>query len=262
MVSMPGSASAPCNADLRVQAARVTTVSRGARPVVQLSAGDAIEMAAARRLSVVPAGLLPECRPGERLDGPGGSDVLLAGVDPRCRGSRHRHGPAAAAPLAACKPAARPAGEDEQDSTTRQEATVARYRAVKTVDELLARARAMLPHRLSPAEALRAQASGALLIDIRGDDQRRDDGLIPGAIVLTRNCLEWRCDPASEWRHHPPGPAHHPGLRPGIPVQPCRGDPAATRPDPRHRPRWRIHRLGRSRPTRDHPGDSRPRPIR
>jgi hypothetical protein len=80
VVSMPGSAPAPCNADLRVQAARVTTVSRGARPVVQLSAGDAIEMAAARRLFVVPAGLLPECRPGERLDGPGGSDVLLAGV--------------------------------------------------------------------------------------------------------------------------------------------------------------------------------------
>jgi rhodanese-related sulfurtransferase len=78
---------------------------------------------------------------------------------------------------------------------------MARYRAVKTVDELLARARAMLPPRPSPAEALHAQASGALLIDIRGDDQRREDGLIPGAIVLPRNCLEWRCDPASQWRH-------------------------------------------------------------
>ncbi len=69
-----------------------------------------------------------------------------------------------------------------------------------TVDELLARARATLPHRPSPAEALRAQARGALLVDIREDDQRRD-GLIPGAIVLPRNSLEWRCDPASEWRH-------------------------------------------------------------
>jgi rhodanese-related sulfurtransferase len=78
---------------------------------------------------------------------------------------------------------------------------MARYRAVTTVDELLARARAMLPHRPSPAEAWHAQASGALLIDIRGDDQRRADGLIPGAIVLPRNCLEWRCDPASPWRH-------------------------------------------------------------
>jgi rhodanese-related sulfurtransferase len=70
----------------------------------------------------------------------------------------------------------------------------------KTVDELLAEARAKLPHRPSPAEALRAQASGALLVDIREDDQRRD-GLIPGAIVLPRNSLEWRCDPACEWRH-------------------------------------------------------------
>jgi rhodanese-related sulfurtransferase len=70
----------------------------------------------------------------------------------------------------------------------------------KTVDELLAQARATLPHRPSPVEALRAQARGALLLDIREDDQRRD-GLVPGAIVLPRNSLEWRCDPASEWRH-------------------------------------------------------------
>ena len=78
---------------------------------------------------------------------------------------------------------------------------MARQRVTKTVDELLAQARATLPDRPSAAEAACAQASGALLIDIRGDDQRREDGLIPGAIVLPRNCLEWRCDPASEWRH-------------------------------------------------------------
>jgi len=64
--------------------------------------------------------------------------------------------------------------------------------AAKTVDQLLAQARAMLPDRPSPAEALHAQASGALLIDIREDDQRREDGLIPGALVLPRNSLEWR----------------------------------------------------------------------
>lgn len=73
--------------------------------------------------------------------------------------------------------------------------------AAKTIEELLAQARATLPDRPSPAEALRAQASGALLIDIREDDQRRKDGLIPGAIVLPRNALEWRCDPSSDWRH-------------------------------------------------------------
>jgi len=78
---------------------------------------------------------------------------------------------------------------------------MARRRAAMTVDELLARARGTLPDRPSPAEAFHAQASGTLLIDIREDDQRRADGLIPGAIVLPRNSLEWRCDPASEWRH-------------------------------------------------------------
>ena len=78
---------------------------------------------------------------------------------------------------------------------------MARRHTAKTVDELLAQARATLPDRPSPAEALHAQANGALLIDIRGDDQRHEHGLIPGAIVLPRNCLEWRCDPASEWRH-------------------------------------------------------------
>jgi len=74
-------------------------------------------------------------------------------------------------------------------------------RTAKTADELLMEARALLPHRPSPAEAHAAQATGALLIDIRGDDQRRADGLIPGAVLLPRNALEWRCDPASRWRH-------------------------------------------------------------
>jgi len=78
---------------------------------------------------------------------------------------------------------------------------MARHRTAKTIDELLVRARATLPDRPSPAEAFHAQANGALLIDIRGDDQRREGGLIPGAIVLPRNSLEWRCDMASEWRH-------------------------------------------------------------
>jgi rhodanese-related sulfurtransferase len=70
-----------------------------------------------------------------------------------------------------------------------------------TVDDLLIEARGVLPHRPGPAEALAAQAAGALLVDLRGDDQRRAGGLVPGAFVLPRNSLEWRCDPASQWRH-------------------------------------------------------------
>ena len=41
---------------------------------------------------------------------------------------------------------------------------------------------------------------GALLIDIRSDTQRVRDGLVPGALVVPRNVLEWRCDPASPHR--------------------------------------------------------------
>jgi hypothetical protein len=63
-------------------------------------------------------------------------------------------------------------------------------RTAYTADELLIEARASLPRRPSPAEALAAQARGALLIDIRGDDQRRACGLIPGALLLPRNTLE------------------------------------------------------------------------
>ena len=53
------------------------------------------------------------------------------------------------------------------------------HRFANTVDDLLIQARAMLPHRPSPAEAFRARANGALLVDIRGDDQRRADGADP-----------------------------------------------------------------------------------
>jgi rhodanese-related sulfurtransferase len=64
-----------------------------------------------------------------------------------------------------------------------------------TIDDLLEEARSRLS-RLSPSEALAAQAVGAILVDIRGDDQRREHGCIPGAIRVPRNVLEWRVDPA------------------------------------------------------------------
>jgi rhodanese-related sulfurtransferase len=70
-----------------------------------------------------------------------------------------------------------------------------------TVDQLLEDARQHLPRRASPEETLREMQSGALVVDIRGDEQQRRDGLMPGALVIRRNVLEWRCDPKSEWRH-------------------------------------------------------------
>ncbi len=68
-----------------------------------------------------------------------------------------------------------------------------------TVDDLLARARARLD-RVGPADAAAAVARGALLVDIRPAWQRREEGAIPGALVIERNHLEWRLDPASDAR--------------------------------------------------------------
>jgi rhodanese-related sulfurtransferase len=71
--------------------------------------------------------------------------------------------------------------------------------SAKTVEDMLAEARAEL-RRLEPAEASSALASGALLVDIRAESQRERDGVVPEALFIPRNVLEWRCDPRSRWR--------------------------------------------------------------
>jgi rhodanese-related sulfurtransferase len=71
--------------------------------------------------------------------------------------------------------------------------------ARKTIDQLLEESRARL-RRLGPEEAQAAAAEGALLIDIRSESQRREDGVVPGAAYFPRNVLEWRCDPDCEAR--------------------------------------------------------------
>jgi len=68
-----------------------------------------------------------------------------------------------------------------------------------TVDELLARARGRLD-RVGPDDLAGEQAAGALVVDVRSAEHRRRDGELPGAVVVDRNTLEWRLDPASS--HH------------------------------------------------------------
>jgi rhodanese-related sulfurtransferase len=69
----------------------------------------------------------------------------------------------------------------------------------RTIDELLAQARRDLDR--VPPDRLRAeQAAGALVVDIRPVEQRQRDGAIPEALVIDRNVLEWRLDPASPHR--------------------------------------------------------------
>jgi rhodanese-related sulfurtransferase len=64
------------------------------------------------------------------------------------------------------------------------------------VDELLARVRSRI-ERVEPVEAWRRLSGGALLVDTRPAEQRDRDGAVPGAVVIDRNVLEWRLDPAS-----------------------------------------------------------------
>ena len=44
---------------------------------------------------------------------------------------------------------------------------------------------------------MRPGIAGAVLVDVRGDDQIRDHGSIPDSIRIPRNVLEWRADPSS-----------------------------------------------------------------
>jgi rhodanese-related sulfurtransferase len=69
----------------------------------------------------------------------------------------------------------------------------------RSVDDLLAEARSRIT-RVTPVEALARVAEGAVLVDIRPAAQRAREGEVPGALVVERNVLEWRFDPASEAR--------------------------------------------------------------
>lgn len=67
------------------------------------------------------------------------------------------------------------------------------------IDRVLEQARDRLV-RLSAAQLPAALRRGAVLVDIRPAAQRAREGDVPGALVIERNVLEWRCDPTSDAR--------------------------------------------------------------
>ncbi|CRZ18354.1 rhodanese-like domain-containing protein [Mycolicibacterium neworleansense] len=67
------------------------------------------------------------------------------------------------------------------------------------IDTVLEQARTRLS-RLPAADLPAALESGAVLVDIRPAAQRAAEGSVPGALVIERNVLEWRCDPTSDAR--------------------------------------------------------------
>ena len=66
----------------------------------------------------------------------------------------------------------------------------------RSINELLATARQQI-ERLEPQAAQAAAGRGAILIDTRCADQRRESGAIPGSIHVPLSVLYWRLDPAS-----------------------------------------------------------------
>lgn len=69
----------------------------------------------------------------------------------------------------------------------------------RTLDDLLADAEERI-ERVPPLAAARELDEGALLIDIRSQDDRLRDGVVPGSLHVPRTVLEWRLDPDSAWR--------------------------------------------------------------
>jgi rhodanese-related sulfurtransferase len=68
------------------------------------------------------------------------------------------------------------------------------------VDELLEQVRARYERVEAPDAYAAARAGEALLVDIRYAALRERDGLVPGALVIERNELEWRLDPRGSHR--------------------------------------------------------------
>ena len=65
----------------------------------------------------------------------------------------------------------------------------------RSIDEILAEARRGL-RRVMPAEAYAAAQDGAVLVDVRSEDERRRQGvLVPGALHHPLSVVHWRLDP-------------------------------------------------------------------
>ncbi len=71
----------------------------------------------------------------------------------------------------------------------------------QTVNDLLGDVRDRY-ERIDPELALEEQRAGAVIVDTRCYEQRKEHGLIPGALLMERNVMEWRLDPESDY-HEP-----------------------------------------------------------
>ncbi len=63
----------------------------------------------------------------------------------------------------------------------------------RSADEILTSARSQID-RVEPQELERLRSAGALVVDIRPERQRADEGELGFGVVVERNVLEWRFD--------------------------------------------------------------------
>lgn len=64
----------------------------------------------------------------------------------------------------------------------------------KTIDDRLGEARAGLA-RVTPEQAFAAVEDGAVLVDVRSEDERERQGFVPGAVHHPLSVVLWRLDP-------------------------------------------------------------------
>jgi rhodanese-related sulfurtransferase/mannose-6-phosphate isomerase-like protein (cupin superfamily) len=150
---------------------------------------------------VVATGVLEEHRPGEEA-------VVVQPGKPRAFGPDYTHDVrnvslAPAVSIHAYSPPLSDMNKYELDGhrlVPRERAlepTETNSRERSTIEQMLEAARARLT-RLSPYEAYTAVAeTEAILVDIRPERQRAIEGSIPDALIVERNVIEWRFDPAS-----------------------------------------------------------------
>ncbi len=67
------------------------------------------------------------------------------------------------------------------------------------IDKRLAEARQNLD-RVEPVDLTEMLSAGAILVDIRPESFRQEEGVHTDALIIERNVLEWRLDPNSEAR--------------------------------------------------------------
>ena len=67
------------------------------------------------------------------------------------------------------------------------------------LDRIVRRAASRV-ERLEPPDALRAQAAGPKLTDLRPPDARARHGVVSGALHIPLTVLPWRLEPGGRWR--------------------------------------------------------------